>query len=157
MRDEHIIDLLDSAPLNSLSMDQVESIRTHNLSCVACERAYRAATISQMVIKERSQAVVDPSPFFQTKVLAVLRERQAAESVPAFARLWKSAGALVSSMALTTAALAALSFMVPTQSPAEATATVFSAESVLLDQGSDDQMSYEQVLSTIYADEDEAK
>lgn len=158
MNDEHIIEYLDSAPLSSLSGQQMETIRVHNLSCVDCDRAYRAAMISQVLIKERSQVVVEPSPFFQTKVLAALRERQATESIPALARLWKSAGALVSSMALTTAALAALSFMVPTQSPlTDATASAYSAESVLLDQGGSDQMSYDQVLSTIYADDDEAK
>jgi hypothetical protein len=124
---------------------------------VSCASAYRAFSVSSALIKERAQVVIEPAPFFQTKVLAALRERQALENVPVFSRLWKSAGALVASMAVTTAALAGLSFMVPPAvAPAEQTASAYSAESVLLDQGGEDQMSYEQVLSTIYAD-DEAK
>ena len=115
------------------------------------------ATLSTAAIKGRVQTVIEPSPFFQTRVLAALRERQAEESVPAFVRLWKSAGALVSSMIVATVALAALSFTVPTLAPSSNQAAAYSAESVLLDQGAEDQMSYEQVLSTIYADEVESK
>jgi hypothetical protein len=88
--------------------------------------------------------------------LAALREQQAVESVPAMLRLWKSARALVSSMAVTTAALAALTFVFPAPTPEpEQTVSVFSVDSVIMDQN-EEQMSYEQVLSTIY-EEDEAR
>lgn len=158
MKDEHIIAILDSAPLSSLSVQQLESMQTHAQACLSCGTAYQASMLSSVIIKERAQVVVEPPSFFSTRVLAALRERQAVESVPAFVRLWKSAGALVSSMAVATVALAALSFVVPAQlAPSEQTATAYSAESVIFDQSSDDQMSYEQVLSTIYAEEDEAK
>src|SRR5213593_3920769 len=158
MKDEHIIETLDSTPLANLSAEQLEFVQAHSLNCLVCGTAYQAAILSSAVIKGRVQTVVEPSPFFQTKVLAALRERQAVETVPAWVRLWKSAGVLVSSMAVATVALAALSFAVPTQvAPAsEQTASSYSAESVILDQGTEEQMSYEQVLSTIYADEDEA-
>jgi anti-sigma-K factor RskA len=74
-------------------------------------------------------------------------------------RLWRSARALVSSMAVTTAALAALTFMLPAQTAplADQTASALSAESVIMGQSSDDQMTYEQVLSTIYEDDDDAR
>jgi len=159
MKDECIIEILDNASLTSFSEEQLVVIRTHTESCVGCADAYRAVVIASAVVKERVQTAIEPSPFFQTRVLAALREQQAAENVPVLSRLWRSAGALVSSMAVTTAALAALSFMLPSPvAPAsEQTATAYSAESVLLDQASEEQMSYEQVLSTIYADENEAK
>ena len=159
MKVEHIIDILDNSPLSSLSPEQLALVREHSQSCVTCADAYQAAKVSSTVMKKRAQAVIEPSPFFQTKVMAAWRERQAAENLPVFARLWRSAGALVSSMAVTTAALAVLSFMVPSQvnSGLEETASAYSAESVLLDQSGDDQMSYEQVLSAIYVDGDEGK
>jgi hypothetical protein len=159
MKDEHIIEILDSAPLSRLSLAQLEVVRSHSKSCSSCATALHAASVSSAVIKERAQVVVEPSPFFQTKVLAALRERQAAESVPVLLRLWKSAGALAASMAVTTAALAGLSFMVPpaVTPTSDQTASAYSVESVMLDQDGDDQMSYEQVLSTIYADEEETK
>ena len=159
MKDKHIIEILDNAALNGLSAEQLEVVRNHAQRCESCASAYQAASVSSVLIRERVQVVVEPSPFFQTKVLAALREQQAIENVPVLARLWKSAGALVASMAVTTAALAGLSLMVPPSvAPASGqTASAYSAESVIFDQGGDDQMSYEQVLSTIYADNDEAK
>ena len=159
MRDEHIIEILDGAPIGSLSTDELALVQSHSQKCPECGNAYQAAMLSSRVIKGRAQAAIEPTPFFQTRVMAALRERQAVENVPVWQRLWKSTGALVSSMAVATVALAALSFAVttPLTSPSEQAITAFSAESVILDQASEDQMSYEQVLSTIYAEEDEAK
>ena len=159
MKVEHIIEILDSTSLKNLSPEQLEIVQIHIRDCMSCESAYQAAKVSSRLIKERAQTTVEPSPFFQTRVMAAWRERQAIENTPVLSRLWKSAGALVSSMAVTTAALAALSFVIPApiSTSADETATAYSAESVLLGQTSDDQMSYDQVLSTIYVDGDEGK
>src|SRR6185369_11354644 len=155
MKDKHITEILDNASIAALSESDLKEVRAHVLECMACRDAYEAARLSAVVMKNRAQAVIEPSPFFQTRVMAALREQQAVESVPAMLRLWRSSKALVSTMAVTTAALAALSFVIPTQAPSvvDQTASVYSAESVIMGQGSDDQMTYEQVLSTIYADE----
>jgi hypothetical protein len=155
MKDEHIINILDETPFGSLSIEQLDIVRSHSRECSDCFSAYQAAELSSVILVERVQTVVEPSPFFQTRVMAALREQQSVESVPAWLRLWKSAGALVSSMAVATVALAALSFAVPANTP-EPLATASSVESVIFDQGSEE-LSYEQVLSTIYADEDEGK
>jgi hypothetical protein len=163
MKETHIIDILDNSPLASLTETELLKVRSHAESCVACRRAYEAAQLSTLLIKERAAESIEPSPFFQTRVLAALREQQAGNSVFVLSRLWKSAGALVSSMALTTAALAALSFLAPsagTGRSQETTAALipYSAETVVLNQDqSDDQMTDEQVLSAIYADPDEAR
>src|SRR5262245_19167070 len=159
MKENHITEILESTPLKSLSATEVETIQAHTQVCERCRRAYTAATISTLVIKERVKQTIEPSPFFQTRVMAAWREQQATENVPAILRLWRSAGALVSSMALVTVALAALSFVAPvapTTLPQE-TASAYSAESVIFDQGNDDQMTYGQVLNVIYQDDDEAK
>ena len=159
MKVEHIIEILDSASLKNLSEEQLKVVQIHIRDCMSCESAYQAAKISSRLVKERAQTTVEPSPFFQTRVMAAWRERQAIENTPVLSRLWKSAGAWVSSMAVTTAALAAFSFVIPApiSTSADETATAYSAESVLLGQTSDDQMSYDQVLSTIYVDGDEGK
>ena len=90
--------------------------------------------------------------------MAAWREQQTLESVPAFVRLWKSASALVSTMAVATIALAAMTFVFPEPATAvpEETVSAYSAESVVFDQP-DEQLTYEQVLSTIYEEEGEAK
>lgn len=161
MKETHVIDMLETSPLASLSESELKMIRVHAESCPPCRQAYAAAQISTLLIKERAAETIEPSPFFQTRVLAALREQQ--DNVPILSRLWKSAGALVSSMALTTAALAALSFLAPgagTGTPQETTTALspYSAESVVFnqDQG-DDQITDEQVIDAIYVDPDEAR
>jgi len=156
MNDKHITEVLDNAALASLSPRELEEIRAHTRDCEPCSDAFAAAQLSALVIKERAQAVIEPSPFFQTRVMAAIREQQAVESVPAMWRLWKSARGLVSSMALTTAALAALSFMVsaPATTTPDQTASALTAESVIFGQDADD-LTYEQVMNTIYADDED--
>jgi hypothetical protein len=157
MEDKHIIDVLDNTSIASLSESELSAIQAHARECESCRDAYEAARLSAVVLQSRAQTKIEPSPFFQTRVMAAWREQQAVESVPALLRLWRSSRALVSSMAVTTAALAALTFMLPAQpaSATDQTASIMSAESVIM--GSDDQVSYDQVLSTIYADDDEAR
>ena len=160
MKENHIIEMIENSPLASLTEGDLLAMRSHAENCPDCRRAFAAAQLSTLVIRERAAAVIEPPPFFQTRVLAALREQQA-NNVPVLGRLWKSAGALVSSMALTTAILAVLSFVVPgtTTSP-ETTATLIpsSAEAVVFNQDqSDYQMTDDQVLSAIYVDPEEAR
>ena len=159
MKDKHIIDVLDNTSIASLSESELSEVQAHARECVSCREAYEAARLTSVVLQSRAQTKIEPSPFFHTRVMAAWREQQAVESVPAMLRLWKSARAIVSSMAVTTAALAVLTFVLPAQTTplTDQTASALSAESVILGQGSDDQMSYEQVLSTIYEDDDDAR
>lgn len=166
MKEKHVIGILENSQLANLTESELLTVRGHAEDCLPCRRAYEAAQLSTLLIKERVKErvaeTIEPSPFFQTRVLAALREQQQ-NNVPVLSRLWKSAGVLVSSMALTTAALAAFSFLAPGAGTGASQETVaalspYSAESVVLDQDpSDDQMTDEQVLSTIYADPDEAR
>ena len=159
MKDKHIIEVLDNSSILSLSESELNEVQAHVRDCVSCRDAYEAARLSTIILQNRAQATIEPSPFFQTRVMAAWREQQAVESMPALWRLWSSAKALVSAMAVTTAALAVLSFMMPAPAtPAvDQTVSALSAESVIMGQASDEQMSYEQVISTIYEDDDEAR
>ena len=159
MKDKHITEILDSASIAMLSESELNEIRVHALECMPCRDAFEAARLSAVIIRSRAETTIEPSPFFQTRVMAALREQQAVESVPPMLRLWRSAKALVSTMAVTTAALAVVSFMQPSQTTpvVDQTASAYSAYSVIMGQDADDQMSYEQVLSTIYEDEDDAR
>jgi hypothetical protein len=163
MNDKHIIEIIDNVALANLSQTELEEVRRHARDCESCESAFEAAQLSSLVIKERVHTKIEPSPFFHTKVLAAWREQQAAEAVPAFVRLWKSASALVSSMAVATIALAALTFVMPDPVTAvqEQTASAYSADSVIFGQDDDQlaegQLTYGQVLNAIYEEEDEAR
>jgi hypothetical protein len=158
MNEKHITELLDNTSITNLSEFELKQVRIHVKSCLSCRNAYEAAQYSVLLLKSRAQATIEPSPFFQTRVMAALREQQAVDSVPAMFRLWKSAKVLVSSMAVTTAALAVLSVALPGAPTGveEQALSAYSAESVILGQASDD-LSYEQVLNAIYAEEEEAK
>ena len=159
MKDRHITEVLDNAALASLSPSELDEIRAHARECETCRTAFAAAQISAVMIKERTQVAVEPSPFFQTRVMAAWREQQAAESVPAIVRLWRSSRALVLSMALATVALGALSFVIsaPATTTLDQTASsAYSAESVIL-QDNDDQLSYDQVINAIYTDDGDNK
>ena len=154
MNYKHITEILDNTPPASLSAQDRETIGAHTSECAACRQAYEAAQLSELLLKDRAAESIEPSPFFQTRVMAAWREQQEAGRMPAFGRLWKSAGALVSSLALTTAALAALSFTLPqaTQTSSETSPAV---ESMVLD-GADteEQLTEEQMLSAMYVDDE---
>src|SRR6185503_10323899 len=158
MKDKHIIEVIDNVALANLSQTELEEVKGHARECGTCRTAFEAAQVSAVVLKQRAQVKIEPSPFFHTKVLAALRERQTVQSVPTFVRLWKSASALVSSMALATIALAVLTFVIPDPATAvtEQVASVDAAEAVIVDQ-LDEELTYEQVIATIYNEEDEAR
>ncbi|HEV7860505.1 MAG TPA: hypothetical protein VGO91_17940 [Pyrinomonadaceae bacterium] len=161
MRDEHIINMLETTPLASLGESELATIRTHTGVCPSCRRAYEAARISALLLRERAAETFEPSPFFQTRVLAALREWPATNETSALRRLWQATGALVSSMAVTVAALALLTFIGPSHQPPKGPQGVasamnsYSAEEVIFDPHKmpDDQMSYGQVLTTLYDEE----
>ena len=163
MKDEHIIARLDEAPLDKFDERALAAMQAHADTCARCGRALEAARVSTLMLKSRAAETFEPSPFFQTRVLAALRERQAAGEAWSLARLWRSAGVLFSTMAATVAALAALTFVVPqpaTQSSQVAAAgRAYSAEDVILGQSNqaDEQMSYGQVMNTLYASDDNAE
>jgi hypothetical protein len=159
MKDKHIINLLESAPLAELSESDLSEVRTHAGECAGCHQAFEAAQIAALLLKERVAETFEPSPFFHTRVMAALRERQAADQW-GWSRMWRSAGALASSMVATVAALAVLTFVIPSQVNTVASDTsalsVYSAEEVILNRDDiEDQISDGQVLSTLYdSDED---
>ncbi len=98
MRDEHVIDLLDESRFAGLGDDERTRVETHAGECEPCRRAYDAFRLSVELLGARAAETVEPSPFFQTRVMAAIRERRAASERNSFARMWRAAGALVSAM-----------------------------------------------------------
>lgn len=164
MKDKHIVSIVESKPFANLSELELQTINSHAADCDTCRRVFEAARISSLLISERVAQEFEPTPFFQTRVMAALRERQAA-SEPALAglwRLWKATGALVSSMAATVAVLAAFAIYSPaidSTSQELSESDVYSAEEVILVRGDvvADDLSYDQVLTTVYESELDAE
>ena len=112
MKDEHIIERLESGPLTRLSEAERERIEAHAEGCEDCRRAYAAAGLADELLRRRV-GTIEPTPFFHTRVMAAWRERQAAGDSWSLARVWRTAGALVSSMALVVVVLLTLTFVLP--------------------------------------------
>ena len=162
MKDKHVIDILEKAPLAGLSEQDRAAVEAHAKECAECRKASDAAFLSSMLLKEHAARTVSPPPFFETRVLAMRRERQATSDSWAFGRMWRAAGALVSSMAATVALLAVLTFGLPadktnTSSNVVSTANGYSAEEMMLtdSDASDEQVSDAQVFTTLYETEEE--
>jgi predicted anti-sigma-YlaC factor YlaD len=149
MRNEHIIELLDSVPLKSLSETDLARIREHSVHCAACRQAFNAAQLSALVLRERARATIEPSPFFKTKVMAAIRE-QAAAGHYSLARLWKAAQTLVYSLAAVVVLLGAMTQWGLPDPNAGGTAIDSEWAALVADSSAKDEMSYDQVLSDIY-------
>lgn len=163
MSEQHIIERLESGPWAQFSESELAHAEAHVSECESCHQALVVARTAEELLRTRAQDLVQPPPFFQTRVLAAWRERQAANEVWSFGRLWRTAGAVFSSMAATVAVLAALTFALPatsntTGSPALAQSSAYSAEDVIFSpDGSDSTVSDEQVVTTIMGVDDEVR
>lgn len=154
MKNEHIISLLEEPPPGQLSDSDRAAIEAHISDCPACLKAYQAATVAAELLLARAAEIVEPTPFFKTRVMAALRAQQAAQR-SSFAALWKTARAAVASMVAVVVLLLTLTFYLG-DSPAGSNevsgkGSLYSAESVILDNASNaDDWTDEQVLSTLY-------
>ena len=61
-----------------LSMAELEMIHAHTAACSKCLLAYQAAQVLLRLLQERASVIVEPPPFFQTKVMAAIREQKLA-------------------------------------------------------------------------------
>jgi hypothetical protein len=157
MRDNHIIQMLEERPFGSLSQEEGKIIESHVAGCAECGRAHEAARISFLLVRERAAETVEVSPFFKTRVMATLRERQLQPEPPALVRMWRAAGALVSGMAAMVMILIGLTIFTygsgsQPQQPELTSQNIYSPEYVVFEQDdpADDGLAYDQVLSTIY-------
>jgi hypothetical protein len=166
-RNNHIISLIEGQAISELGAADLAAVRAHSETCPSCERAFAAAQIAAVLLKEGRPETFAPPPFFQTKVLAAWRERQVENESWAWSRIWKTTGALASSMAATVAMLAILTFALPGQSNSGVSVSAngqYSAEEVILNESDPDSNQMDartsdgQVLTTLYeADDDTEK
>jgi hypothetical protein len=160
MKDKHIIDILDKSQLASLDESTRALVEDHSRDCPECQQALAAAYVSATLIRERAAEAFTPSPFFETRVLAALREQQATKDSWGLGRMWRAAGALVSSMTVTVAALAVISFVVPSSETTiqQDIVSAYSADAAILGQIdlSNAEVTDGQVLNTLYEVDEEA-
>ena len=110
MRENHIINLLEKRPLGSLTASELDIVKAHTAGCSNCLRAYEAAQASLLMLQERTSVIVEPTAFFQTKVMAAIREQNLAPKRFEFLKMWQAARPLVASMGVLIVMLLALTF-----------------------------------------------
>lgn len=164
MNSEHIINLIEHTPLSEITDSDLAIVRAHVSVCDSCNQSWQGARISTLLLKERAAATFEPTPFFQTKVLAALREQRSEQW--SWAKMWKATSALATSMVATVAAILVLTFVIPGTSgdskllDQSLATNTYSAEEVILNQGDtantqSDQASDAQVLTTLYGFDEE--
>jgi predicted anti-sigma-YlaC factor YlaD len=162
MQETHIINMIEQSGVAGLSEIEVAKIEIHIALCADCRRAYRAAQVSGDLLRARAAESVEASPFFSTRVMAALRERELSPELPALLRMWRAAGALVSVMAALVVLLIGLTIFdtgsVPQAQASDVAAVqnIYSPEYVVFGDGDniDDNIQYDQVLTTVYGAED---
>ena len=155
MKEKHIVSLLESRSLGSLSAAELEMVQAHTAACSKCLLAYQAAEASLLLLQERASVVVEPPPFFQTRVVAAIREQKLAPKRVGFLSVWQTARPIVASMGAFVAMLLALTFFNSFETPTEPSdlASVNDSAPEWVVVGSDDtgdEMTYSQALTMLY-------
>jgi len=155
MKENHIVNLLESRSLGSLSVAELDMVKAHTAACPQCLLAYQAAQASLLLLQERASVVVEPPPFFQTKVIAAIREQKLAPKRLGFLNVWQTARPVVASMGAFVAILLALTFFngfePPPGPPDLASGNDSAPEWVIVDSDDvGDEMTYSQALTVLY-------
>lgn len=154
MKNEHILDILDEKAFGEFSPAEHAAIKSHTTKCSACLNAYESAKITSILLKTNNTQSFEPPPFFQARIIANLREKQAKISpFFAFARMWKASGTLVALMITTVLALIVLTVFAPSYKASAM--EIDSADIVILDEKIlPREPSNEQIFQMVYGAED---
>lgn len=154
---KHILALLEERSLTDLSASELAAITAHTASCDECLFAYEAAQVAFAMLQERAALVVEPPPFFQTRVMAAIREQNQANDTFGFARMWQAAKSLMASMAALVVLLLTLTIYSSYDSSPASTESAFSYsadpdEQVIYgrDNFDEQEVTNSQVLNAIY-------
>jgi hypothetical protein len=114
MKNEHILEILDEKAFGDFDEAEMSFIKAHAAQCASCFQAFEAARISSVLLRTHTAEAFEPSPFFQTRVMANLREKQVKiNPFAAIGRLWKASASLVVMMMTMVVALIALTIFAP--------------------------------------------
>lgn len=163
MNDKHILEILDGKQFAEFSQNELKNIQTHSAECLSCRQAFVAARISSVLLNVCAEnPAIEPSPFFEAKVMNALKAKQnLRKPIAAFRRWWQASYPLVCSMLLIVFGFIALTFFAPSSNADEAQAVtnynLYSTDSVILNQKSPRNLTSEQALEVIYSTRNDPK
>jgi len=159
MKHEHIILLLDSDRFGNLRGDELLQIETHSNQCDGCRRAFMAAKAAAELLKARAAETIEPTPFFSTRVMALIREEEKTTPLLDLATIWNSARGFVFSTVSVLVLLMGLTLLMP--GPGDQVTAFsqnsYSTEGVMFgDEASpaDESPSNEQVMDVVFTGEE---
>src|SRR5919108_4822067 len=94
MNCRHVIQLVESKRLSSLSDVELKQLQDHLAGCDDCRRAYTAAQLASAMLHSRAAEVIEPSPFFAKRVMALIRAQSAPSRFDLMA-MWNTARGFV--------------------------------------------------------------
>lgn len=156
MRNEHILDILDEKAFGELTEVERRSMEIHTAQCRNCLQAYKAAQISSILLKTNAEQIFEPSPFFQTRVMANLREKQVSiNPFLAFGKMWRASRSLLAMMTTIVAVLIVLTIFTSkfnkVSSASASTYDSYSPDVVILNERvSSKEPTNEQIFQIIY-------
>ena len=158
MREEHIIAMLERDRIGDLPGIERARIATHCEVCEPCRQAYQAAMAAADLLRTRAAEVVEPSPFFATKVMARIRAEQQVPSLFDLSTFWQAARGLVFSAVAVVVLLAGLTFVGQrTETGAVLSSGAYATETVVFaDQapGLEESSSNEQLMDVVFTGEE---
>ena len=161
MKEKHILEILDGQKFAELAAGELKIIQAHAAVCRDCRQAFEAARVSGALLAARAELpALEPSAFFQSKVMQAIREKQKLRKpIAAFWRWWQASYPLVCSMLFIVITLALLTVIAPRPESAQAatsTYNLYSTDSVILNQNPPRSITTEQALEVIYTERREA-
>jgi hypothetical protein len=154
MNEQHIIENLDSRPFAEFSEKELLLMREHGARCGRCEIAFQSAREAAAVLKFEAGHALEPSPFFQARVAAALKEKRSGGLRPVLDlwKIWQASGALVSIMVAMVAALFFAGTVAPRASGnISPSAAADTAEAVIFEQDNTlRDITSEQIFQEIY-------
>ncbi len=160
MKETHILEILDGKGFAGLDGAELETVQAHAAVCTECRQAFEAVRVSAALLAARAEfPAAEPSAFFQSKVLAAIREKQNLRNpIEAFRRWWQVSYPLVCSMLFFVITLALLTVLAPKPESTQAASTynLYSTDSVILNQNPPRHITNEQALEVIYNERREA-
>lgn len=155
MKVVHVTEIIDDRGLAALTDSEREMIEIHSAECAECSEALFAARFAQGMLRSHSETVTaEPPAFFETRVLAAIRERNG-ERAPfwSFRRWWQASYGMVGAMVLIAAVLGMLTLFAPASNDQAdmSSYSLYSTEADVLNQRSARDLSREQLLEVIYS------
>ena len=158
MPENHILRILEDTPFHTLTGGDLARIESHTTMCANCREAYDVARISASLLQARASVKPEVPPFFNTRVMAAIRERRLSSDEAPFVRMWRAAGALVSTFGVLLLILTGMTIFVesPDSQNEVASQNLYSPEYVVMQRSDpvESEMADDQVVSTIYDLED---